>query len=35
MNFGVEQDIKYCLTADNANVLPVYVEGKLVSSSRE
>ena len=31
MNFGVEQDIRYCLTPDNANVLPVYVEGKLVA----
>lgn len=30
MGFGVEKDIRYCLTADVANVLPVYEEGKLV-----
>jgi 2-phosphosulfolactate phosphatase len=29
MNFGLEKDIRYCLTADGANVLPVYDEGKL------
>lgn len=29
MNFGLEKDIRYCLTADGANVLPVYKEGKL------
>jgi 2-phosphosulfolactate phosphatase len=31
MNFGLEEDIRYCLTADKANVLPVYNEGKLVA----
>ena len=31
MNFGLEKDIRYCLTADNANVLPVYSDGKLVA----
>ena len=30
MNFGLEKDIRYCLDADVANVLPVYKEGKLV-----
>ena len=29
MNFGLEKDIRYCLTPDGANVLPVYDEGKL------
>jgi 2-phosphosulfolactate phosphatase len=29
MGFGLEKDIRYCLTADGANVLPVYKEGKL------
>lgn len=28
--FGLIEDIKYCLTPDVANVLPVYVDGKLV-----
>lgn len=31
MNFGLEKDIRYCLTADGANVLPVYDEGKLTA----
>jgi 2-phosphosulfolactate phosphatase len=30
MNFGLEKDIRYCLTADGANVLPIYKEGKLM-----
>ena len=29
MNFGVEGDIRYCLTPDGANVLPFYEDGKL------
>jgi 2-phosphosulfolactate phosphatase len=29
MNFGLEKDIRYCLSPDGANVLPVYDEGKL------
>ena len=29
MNFGLEKDIRYCLTPDGANVLPVYREGTL------
>ena len=29
MNFGLERDIRYCLTGDGANVLPVYEDGKL------
>jgi 2-phosphosulfolactate phosphatase len=28
--FGLIEDIKYCLTDDLANVLPVYKEGKLI-----
>jgi len=30
MGFGLEKDIRYCLTKDGANVLPVYDNGKLV-----
>lgn len=30
MNFGLEEDIRYCLAADEANVLPIYKEGKLI-----
>jgi 2-phosphosulfolactate phosphatase len=30
MSFGLEKDIRYCLTADQTNVLPVYSEGKLM-----
>jgi len=33
MNFGLEKDIGYCLTADGANVLPIYSDGKLVKQS--
>ena len=29
-NYGLEKDIRYCLTPDGANVLPEYVEGKLI-----
>jgi 2-phosphosulfolactate phosphatase len=29
-NFGLEADIRYCLTLDNADVLCVYEGGKLV-----
>jgi 2-phosphosulfolactate phosphatase len=29
-NFGLEKDIRYCLTPDLANVLPFYEDGKLV-----
>lgn len=28
--FGLEKDIRYCLTPDQANVLPFYEDGKLV-----
>ena len=28
--FGLEKDIRYCLTPDGADVLPVYYDGKLV-----
>jgi 2-phosphosulfolactate phosphatase len=30
MGFGLEKDIRYCLTADEANVLPLYKDGKLI-----
>ena len=30
MNFGLEDDIRYCLTPDLANILPEYIDGKLV-----
>ncbi len=30
MGFGLEKDIRYCLTADVANVLPQYEDGKLI-----
>jgi 2-phosphosulfolactate phosphatase len=30
MGFGVEGDIRYCLSPDGANVLPFYEDGKLV-----
>lgn len=30
MNFGLEKDIRHCLTADLANVLPYYVDERLV-----
>ena len=29
--FGLIEDIRFCLTPDVANVLPLYVEGKLVA----
>jgi len=29
-NFGLEKDIQYCLTEDNANTLCIYEDGKLV-----
>lgn len=29
--FGLIEDIQYCLTSDVANVLPLYMDGKLVS----
>lgn len=30
MGFGLEKDIRYCLTANGANILPIYNDGKLV-----
>jgi 2-phosphosulfolactate phosphatase len=32
MNFGLEKDIRYCLTADQANVLPIFQGDRLVLS---
>jgi 2-phosphosulfolactate phosphatase len=31
INFGLERDIRHCLTEDLANVLPEYKDGKLVA----
>lgn len=31
-NFGLEKDIRHCLSFDLANVLPEYIDGKLVKS---
>ena len=31
--YGLEKDIRYCLTPDIANILPVYKEGKLVAGA--
>jgi 2-phosphosulfolactate phosphatase len=28
--YGLEKDIRYCLTPDVANVLPIYEDGKLI-----
>ena len=33
-NFGLEKDIRHCLTPDLANILPEYVNGKLVIQKR-
>ena len=30
MNFGLEKDIRQCLTPDIANVLPYYINERLV-----
>lgn len=30
MGFGLEKDIRYCLTDDGANVLPIYEDGTLI-----
>ncbi len=32
-NYGLEKDIRYCLTADQANILPVYMDGRLTIST--
>lgn len=31
MNFGLEEDIKFCLTEDNANILSIYSGGRLIA----
>lgn len=33
MGFGLEEDIRYCLTSDNANVLSIYQNGRLVTGN--
>lgn len=30
MNFGLEDDIRFCLTEDNANILSIYSNGRLI-----
>lgn len=30
LNYGLEQDIRYCLTENIANILPIYEDGRLV-----
>ncbi|HEX4372640.1 MAG TPA: 2-phosphosulfolactate phosphatase, partial [Puia sp.] len=30
MGFGLEKDIRYCLSFNNADILPFYEDGKLV-----
>ena len=32
-SFGLQEDIKFCLTPDTAKALPRYIEGKLVNST--
>jgi 2-phosphosulfolactate phosphatase len=32
-NFGLEKDIRHCLTPDLANILPEYLHGKLLIQS--
>lgn len=32
MGFGLEEDIRYCLTSDNANVLSLYENGRLIAN---
>ncbi len=34
-NYGLEKDIKYCLTPDLANVLPFYEDGKLAVHGKQ
>jgi 2-phosphosulfolactate phosphatase len=29
--YGLEKDLRYCLTPNTANVVPVYAEGKLTN----
>lgn len=31
MSFGLEKDIRFCLTEDNANILSLYANGRLIS----
>jgi 2-phosphosulfolactate phosphatase len=33
-NFGLERDIRHCLTEDLANVLPEYADGKLIAQKQ-
>lgn len=34
MGFGLEEDIRYCLTEDNANILCLYDGGRLIAGTR-
>jgi phosphosulfolactate phosphohydrolase-like enzyme len=31
VNFGLEKDIEFCLTEDNANILTLYSGGRLIA----
>lgn len=33
--FGLEKDIRYCLTPDGANILPIYRDGRLIVEKQE
>ncbi|MBS1742353.1 MAG: 2-phosphosulfolactate phosphatase [Bacteroidetes bacterium] len=33
ISFGLEKDIRFCLTANTANVLPIYADGKLIKKA--
>ena len=35
INFGLEKDIRHCLTTDLANILPEYVNGKLIVQGKK
>jgi 2-phosphosulfolactate phosphatase len=34
MGFGLEEDIRFCLTKDNANILSIYENGRLVAGKK-
>ncbi len=34
MGFGLEEDIRFCLTEDNANILSIYSNGRLVAGKK-
>jgi 2-phosphosulfolactate phosphatase len=34
MGYGLEDDIRFCLTIDNANVIVVYKDGRLITENK-